>query len=97
MDKPCTSETIEKPTRQDHAHRTPAAVETIYRIRVEGHLDDDWSAWLTGVSIVNEPDGTAVLTVSLPDQAALHGLLVRIRDLALPLVSINRVRDRSSQ
>lgn len=61
-----------------------------YRIRVGGHIDDSWSDWLGGLSIQHEDDGTTLLTGYLTDQAALHGVIARIRDLTLPLLSVNR-------
>lgn len=63
----------------------------IYQIRVEGHLGDRWAGWFEGLTISQEKDGITVLTGPLADQAALHGLLVRIRNLCLPLISVNRV------
>lgn len=60
----------------------------IYQIRVKGHLDSHWSAWFDGMTITNQPDGEAVLTGPLVDQAALHGLLIKIRGLGLPLLAV---------
>jgi hypothetical protein len=65
-----------------------------YKIRVEGHLGPPWSAWFEAMTITNLPHGEAELTGTLADQAALHGVLLRIRDLGLPLVSVNRVHVR---
>ena len=62
-----------------------------YRIRLRGHLDDRWSDWLEGLVIERHVDGTTVLVGPIVDQAALHGVLTRIRDLALPLLSVDRV------
>jgi hypothetical protein len=59
-----------------------------YELRVQGHLDARWAARLDAASLVNEPDGTTTLLVRGLDQAALHGLLGKIRDLGLPLVSL---------
>jgi hypothetical protein len=59
-----------------------------YEIRLQGRLDDRWSAWFDGMSIVSEPDGVTVLRGEVADQAALHGVLVRLRDLGLPLISV---------
>jgi len=64
-----------------------------YQIRVEGELGQEWAAWFGGLSISREGDGVTVLTCAVADQAALHGLLRRIRDLGLPLLSINRIDD----
>jgi len=63
----------------------------IYEIRVEGHLTDRWSDWFEGMAIRQEPDGETVLTGPLSDQAALFGVLTRIHDLNLVLVSVRRV------
>jgi hypothetical protein len=63
---------------------------TIYQIRVEGHLDGEWSDWFTGLTVRLEEDGTTLLSGAVADQAALHGLLRRIRDLGLPLLSVDR-------
>ena len=61
-----------------------------YEIRVAGHLSENWAARFEGLSMRHEPEGETVLSGSL-DQAALHGVLVRIRNLGLNLISINRV------
>ena len=63
---------------------------TTYEIRVAGHLSANWAARFEGLSMQHEPEGETVLSGSL-DQAALHGVLVRIRDLGLNLISVNRV------
>jgi hypothetical protein len=63
----------------------------IYQIRVEGHLDDEWSEWFDGMAIDRKEDGTSVLTGPVADQSALHGLLVKIHGMALPLLSLQRV------
>ena len=64
---------------------------TEYHIRLRGHLADHWSAWFDNMTICNEPNGEAVLRGLLPDQAALHGVLIKIRDLGLPLLAITTV------
>ncbi len=61
-----------------------------YRIRVGGHLDDCWSEWFEGLVIQRQEDGTTVLVGPVVDQAALHGVITRIRDLSLPLLSVKR-------
>jgi hypothetical protein len=63
----------------------------VYEIRIQGHLDQHWSAWFDGLTISNESDGSTLLRGSLVDEAALHGVLIKVRDLALPLLALNRV------
>jgi hypothetical protein len=63
----------------------------IYEIKLKGHLDESWADWFDGMAFTHECDGTTTLTGEIIDQAALHGLLKKIRDLGLPLLSINRV------
>ena len=63
----------------------------VYQIRVEGHLRAEWAEWFEGLTITLEPDGTMLLTGPVVDQAALYGLLKKVRDLGLPLVAVNRV------
>jgi hypothetical protein len=62
-----------------------------YDIRVEVPLDARWGAWFDGLTFSREADGTTVIHGPVADQAALHGLLCRVRDLGLPLVSVTRV------
>ena len=63
----------------------------LYEIRLKGHLDDRWSDWFGGLTITLEEDGDTLLTGPVVDQAALHGLLKRVRDLGMPLLSVNFV------
>ena len=63
-----------------------------YEIRLKGHLDARWAAWFDGLSLTNETDGTTLIHGPVVDQAALHGLLQRIRDTGLPLVSVTQVQ-----
>ncbi len=63
----------------------------IYEIRIKGHLDRQWSDWFDGLNITLEEDGDTLLTGLVVDQAALHGLLKKVRDLGLPLVSVNPI------
>lgn len=64
---------------------------TIYEIRVKGQLDQRWSSWFDGLAISYSEDGNSLLRGPLADDAALHGVLVKVRDLALPLLSVNQV------
>jgi hypothetical protein len=62
-----------------------------YEIRLKGHLEARWAAWFDGLSVSRRTDGTTVIHGPVADQSALHGLLSRVRDLGLPLVSVTRV------
>jgi hypothetical protein len=64
-----------------------------YRLRVSGHLDDRWSEWLGGLAVQRQGNGTTELVGPVVDQAALHGVISRIRDLGLPLLSLDRIAD----
>ncbi len=68
---------------------------SIYSIRLEGHLDQSWSEWLDGMTITSVENGETLLSGVVVDQAALHGLLARIRDLNLRLISIIREHEIS--
>jgi hypothetical protein len=63
----------------------------IYEIRIKGHLADRWADWFGGLTITLEENGDTLLTGPVVDQAALHGLLRKVRDLGMILVSVNRV------
>jgi hypothetical protein len=62
-----------------------------YEIRVDGHLGTRWAAWFDGLAITSEGDGTTVLRGRVADQAALHGLLQKLRDVGIPLISLRQV------
>jgi hypothetical protein len=69
----------------------------IYEIRVEGHLPDHWSQWLEGLEIYKQPNGESILRGALVDQAALFGVLSRIHDLNLNLISVQRLSAAASK
>jgi len=71
--------------------KTDPRQSTVYQIRIRGHLSDQWTGWFEGLAITLEEDGDTLLTGPVVDQAALFGLLKKVRDLGLPLVSINRL------
>ena len=64
----------------------------LYEIRIKGHLDNRWADWFEGLTITLEEDGNTLLAGLVIDQAALHGLLKKVRDLGMPLVSVNFVK-----
>ncbi len=63
----------------------------VYQLRVKGHLGPEWTDWFEGLAITLEEDGDTLLTGPIVDQAALYGLFRKVRDLGIPLVSVNRV------
>ena len=63
----------------------------VYQIRLKGLLSHQWTEWFEGLTITLEEDGNTLLTGTVVDQAALHGLLKKVRDLGMPLISVNRV------
>ncbi|HEX6555909.1 MAG TPA: hypothetical protein VF026_24330 [Ktedonobacteraceae bacterium] len=64
----------------------------VYQIRIKGHLGCQWTDWFGGLVITLEDNGETLLTGPVVDQAALHGLLRKVRDVAMPLLSVNRVK-----
>jgi hypothetical protein len=67
-----------------------------YEIRVQGHLDQRWSEWFDGLTISYDADDNTVLRGPLVDEAALHGVLIKVRDLALPLLAVSREKTDAS-
>ena len=82
------SGTHASPEAQDEPER--------YEIRVRGRLDRRWSGWFGGFTITSGDDGTSLLTGPVVDQAALHGMLAKIRDLGVPLLSVRRVEPKQA-
>jgi hypothetical protein len=67
----------------------------IFQIRIQGHLSQQWTDWFEGLTITLEEDGSTLLTGPVIDQAALYGILKKVRDLAVPLLSVNSNRAES--
>ena len=66
---------------------------TIYQIRINGHLSQEWTDWFEGLTVTPEDNGDTLLTGPVIDQAALHGLLKKIRDLGMLLISVNPIHE----
>jgi hypothetical protein len=66
----------------------------VFQIRVKGHLGAQWTDWFEGLTITLEANGDTLLTGPVVDQAALHGLLKKVRDLGMPLLSVNLIIPR---
>ena len=66
--------------------------EQCYEIRFKGHLDDHWASWFHGCSLTREEDGTTTMVAPVVDQAELFGLLNKVRDLSLSLISVTKVK-----
>jgi hypothetical protein len=73
-----------------HATSGTGGEDDWYRIRIQGHLDQRWSSWFDGPALTHDGDGTTLLQGQVADQTALHGLLTKVRDMGLPLVSVTR-------
>lgn len=85
------SEGPQRPPDRPEPSEVEVRREATYRIRIKGQLGPEWSSWFAGLSVHAEPAGTTLLTGEVTDQAALHGILVAIRDLGLPLISVETV------
>jgi hypothetical protein len=71
--------------------KSDARQPTVYEIRIKGHLGCQWTDWFGGLTITLEDNGDTLLTGPVVDQAAVHGLLKKVRDLGMPLISVNRI------
>jgi len=69
----------------------------LYEIRLAGHLDPRWAKWFDGLAVTRHADGSTVISGPIPDQAALHGVLQRVRDLGLTLVSVTQPENRPAR
>jgi hypothetical protein len=69
----------------------------IYEFQIKGHLDDRWSDWLEGLAVQRQENGTTVLVGPVVDQAALYGVIIRLRDLGLALLSVSQVGESHSK
>jgi hypothetical protein len=78
-------------------HHADLSRRATYHIRVEGQLGQEWADWFEGVAITPEPTGDTLLCCAMLDQAGLFGVLKKVRDLGMPLVSVNRVHTASLQ
>jgi hypothetical protein len=68
-----------------------------YEIRIRGHLEPRWASWFDGLTLTQDPDGTTVIRGEVADQAALHGLIQKVRDIGLPLVSVTSTATPSKE
>ena len=78
---------------KDTSNNRSQSRSMVYQIRIKGHLGSRWREWFEGLTITLEADGNTLLTGTLVDQAALHGVLKKIRDLGMPLLSVNTTGD----
>ncbi|MGW8180785.1 MAG: hypothetical protein ACWGQW_18795 [bacterium] len=74
----------------------PSRYAQCYEIRFKGHLDNHWAAWFHGCSLTREEDGTSTMVAPVVDQAELFGLLNKVRDLSLSLISVNKIESNAN-
>lgn len=74
-----------------HSPKTDPSEPLVYQIRIKGHVGRQWTRWFAGLTITLEENGDTLLTGPVVDQAALHGLIKKVRDLGMPLFSVLRV------
>jgi len=73
---------------------TPRKKPRFYEIKVEGHLDEHWSHWFGDLTVTQDEHGNTILSGPVADQAALHGLLIKVRNLGLTLLSVHRIESQ---
>lgn len=73
------------------SHTPDSSQPAIYEIRITGHLSPQWSGWFEGFAVTREPDGTTLLRGPVIDQAALYGVLKKVRDTGLTLIAVNPI------
>lgn len=81
-------------SNKTHSRRAQLSGHDFYEIRVEGHLGSNWSSWFEELSIRHDASGETILSGLLADQSALHGVLMKIRDLGLTLIAVHRVQHK---
>ena len=74
-----------------HERKTDADAPLVYQIRIQGHLDRQWAVWFADMTIAWRDNGETILTGPVVDQAALYGLLRKVRDLGLPLIAVTQL------
>ncbi len=79
------------------SHTPDSSQPAVYEIRVAGHLPPQWSDWFEGLAVTREPDGTTLLSGPVVDQAALYGLLKKVRDTGLTLMSVNQIPSKQEK
>ncbi len=82
---------------ENHQTTTESLEPMHYQIRIKGHLDAQWTDWFAGLTVSLEESGNTLLTGPVADQAALHGLLKKIRDLGLPLLSVISIEPKQPE
>jgi hypothetical protein len=86
-----TTDSSDQSGRDDRDNQGDPGNPSVYEIRIKGHLGLEWTDWFGGLSITLEDTGDTLLTGTVVDQAALHGLLRQVRDLGMPLLSVTRI------
>ncbi|MEO8286143.1 MAG: hypothetical protein ABI670_06870 [Chloroflexota bacterium] len=84
--------TVDNEDHEEHGDHADLHEPGLYEIRIRGHLGGRWATWFEGMTFKMENNGDTVLTGEVVDQAALHGLLRKVRDLGMPLLSVTSIR-----